>query len=118
MSSLLSVLASDQFNSCPDCKIVPRENYNAVVICPPCRAKRKEERARAEALLPNENGIREVVNGRVELLDAKRVYEYFYELWLSEMPYGIAKARDGDPYEWVFEMLCEEYSHLIEEEAS
>lgn len=27
------------------------------------------------------------------------MYEYF--LNSGEMPYGVAKARDGDPYEWV-----------------
>lgn len=27
----------------------------------------------------------------------------------GEMPYGTAKARTGDPYQWVEERLAEEY---------
>ena len=27
------------------------------------------------------------------------VYEYYFD----RMPYGVRKARDGDPYEWVYE---------------
>ena len=31
-----------------------------------------------------------------------------YEHWLPEMPYGTAKARDGDPGEWIAERLASE----------
>ena len=32
------------------------------------------------------------------------VYHELYNYWLNsgEMPYGTAKARDGDPDEWIF----------------
>lgn len=35
---------------------------------------------------------------------SEELYNDFYEyyLLLGEIPYGTAKARDGDPYQWVF----------------
>ena len=38
------------------------------------------------------------------------LYDALYEYYLNngEMPYGVAKARDGDPYEWVADRFCEE----------
>ena len=35
------------------------------------------------------------------------LYQDFYEYFLSngDMPYGVAKARTGDPYEFVFQKL-------------
>jgi hypothetical protein len=35
----------------------------------------------------------------------QELYEYFLDS--GEMPYGTAKARDGDPYEWIFNKLDE-----------
>lgn len=37
-------------------------------------------------------------------------YDVFYDYYCNngEMPYGTAKARDGDPYEWIAETLCKE----------
>ena len=42
-----------------------------------------------------------------EFLDNDEMFEYAYEFYLlnGEMPYGTAKARDGDPYEWVFSRI-------------
>lgn len=37
------------------------------------------------------------------------LYEY-YLLTVGEMPYGVAKARDGDPVEWV----CEKYEEYLD----
>lgn len=36
-----------------------------------------------------------------------RLYSDFYEYFVNagEMPYGTAKARDGDPYQWIFDRL-------------
>lgn len=31
------------------------------------------------------------------------LFEVLYEYYFREMPYGVQKARDGDPYEWVAE---------------
>ena len=38
------------------------------------------------------------------------LYEALYEHWLSEMPYGTAKARTGDPGVWIAERLEQELS--------
>ena len=37
-------------------------------------------------------------------------FDYFFEYYLNsgEMPYGVAKARDGDPYEWVAERIMKD----------
>jgi len=36
----------------------------------------------------------------------KNIYEWFLEYEGSDgMPYGIAKARTGDPYEWITERI-------------
>jgi hypothetical protein len=35
-------------------------------------------------------------------------YEEFFEYFASEMPYGVAKARTGDPDQWMFDRLEEE----------
>lgn len=37
-------------------------------------------------------------------------FDYFFEYYLNsaEMPYGVAKARDGDPYEWLTERIMRE----------
>ena len=39
-----------------------------------------------------------------ELYDA--LFEYYFVN--GEMPYGVAKARDSDPFEWVADRFCEE----------
>ncbi len=38
---------------------------------------------------------------------SEELYQDFYKyyLLLGEIPYGTAKARDGDPYQWVFHRL-------------
>jgi hypothetical protein len=33
------------------------------------------------------------------------VESYLYDKFVSEMPYGVAKARTGDPYNWIFEKM-------------
>ena len=35
----------------------------------------------------------------------KDLYSALFDYYngLGEMPYGVAKARDGDPYEWIFQ---------------
>jgi hypothetical protein len=38
------------------------------------------------------------------------LYEY-YLMTVGEMPYGVAKARDGDPVEWISEQF-EQYLDL------
>lgn len=40
---------------------------------------------------------------------AQNLYEELFEYYLDlgEIPYGVAKARTGDPYEWVYDKLEE-----------
>lgn len=121
--SLLSHIVRIKMGGCSDCAIVPVLNadgsvrFNDVRICPTCRAKEKDH-AKRMANLSLDEFIREVVNGRALLEDCSRHYEALYERYHQDMPYGTAKARDGDPYEWITEALYQDYGHLIEEEAS
>ena len=36
------------------------------------------------------------------------VYSFYMDS--GEMPYGVAKARDGDPAEWIYNQLSREYN--------
>lgn len=40
---------------------------------------------------------------------SRELFEDLYDLWVFDMPYGTAKARDGDPDQWIFDRLCEEF---------
>jgi len=35
-------------------------------------------------------------------------FDALYEYYFDEMPYGVQKARDGDPYEWITDRLDQE----------
>ena len=52
-----------------------------------------------------------VMRGESSLYDHDEFYDDLYEYYVSsgEMPYGIAKARDGDPDQWIQEELDREY---------
>lgn len=50
-----------------------------------------------------------IVMGFVDFEYGSRLYKQLYEFYLPEMPYGVAKARDGDPDQWIFNRLCEEF---------
>jgi predicted N-acyltransferase len=41
-------------------------------------------------------------------------FDYFFDYYCEtgEMPYGVAKARTGDPYDWVNAKITEEYEQL------
>ena len=49
--------------------------------------------------------VASIADGDSDLLDCPDLYERLYEYYLPDMPYGTAKARDGDPLEWIFERL-------------
>lgn len=38
-------------------------------------------------------------------------YKDLYTLYVDVMPYGVAKARTGDPDQWIFDRIC----RLVEE---
>lgn len=52
-----------------------------------------------------------VMRGESMLFDHDEFYDELYEHYVSsgEMPYGVAKARDGDPDQWIQEELDREY---------
>lgn len=120
MRSLFARLAD--IRACPDCQIVPTvtrhgDRYNDVRVCAPCDAKERVRTARLDAMT-QEEFIREVVNDRAEVGDSKRHSQGLYERYWQDMPYGTAKARDGDPHQWIANQLLEDYGHLVEEEVT
>lgn len=46
-------------------------------------------------------------NGDLEI--EGELFERLCAYYLDEMPYGTAKARDGDPYEWIAHRLYKTY---------
>lgn len=49
-----------------------------------------------------------VAKGKADIDDFPNMFESLYGYYMSEMPYGTAKARDGCPYEWISEKLWDE----------
>jgi hypothetical protein len=43
-------------------------------------------------------------------------YEKLFEIYVQEMPYGTAKARTGDPTEWIQKRIEDLASRLIQKE--
>lgn len=117
MSSMIDKIFHAQ--KCSQCRIYQPEgkSFKVVENCAPCSDAMKARDERHQSM-PLEDFICEVVNGRADLTDARNHYESLYERYVEDMPYGVAKARDGDPYEWLFERLMSDYEHLIEEEES
>lgn len=58
----------------------------------------------------SKNTVEAILLGELDLLDLPHAsYSALYDYYLPEMPYGTAKARDGDPCEWIFHRLEEEF---------
>ncbi len=57
----------------------------------------------------------QLLKGR-PLSDAQ--FEYFFDHYCNngEMPYGVAKARTGDPYDWVDTKITAEYDRFLTKE--
>ena len=55
------------------------------------------------------SNVAEFLEGEDDLDQA--VFEKLLSWYMSsgEMPYGVAKARNGDPYEWIFNTLSREF---------
>ena len=58
--------------------------------------------------------LESVLTGNSFLYDHDKFYDELYEYFVTgagrgEMPYGVAKARDGDPDQWITEYLEQEY---------
>lgn len=114
--SLFDTIYRIEKGLCTDCRIEKRDRANHVFTCERHRKEYAEWVASLEAMTLEEF-ISEVVNGRAEVGDARSHYYALYEKYMSEMPYGTAKARDGDPCEWITERLFLDFEHLIEVEA-
>lgn len=48
-----------------------------------------------------------LICGDLDIFDSG-YYEKLYGYYLSEMPYDVAKARTGDPDQWILDRLEEE----------
>jgi hypothetical protein len=51
-----------------------------------------------------------------EVNDNEKLYDELYEYFLEDMPYGVQKARTGDPVEWMTEHL--DYLGLLTKETA
>lgn len=56
--------------------------------------------------------VKAILNDDFDVLDGDD-YIRLYEYYLPDMPYGTAKARDGDPNEWIFNRLEDDFKNLI-----
>lgn len=48
-----------------------------------------------------------VTTGEIDQVVWEKLFDMFVNT--NEMPYGTAKARDGDPYQWIENRLGEEF---------
>lgn len=55
--------------------------------------------------LKNET-IKKILEGTYDVID---YFDELYDYYFDEMPYGIQKARDGDPDEWIYQRLEAEF---------
>ena len=46
------------------------------------------------------------LDGDVDISD--ELFKELYEYYVEEMPYGTAKGRDGDPFQWIAYALNED----------
>ena len=51
-----------------------------------------------------------------DIYDNEKLYDELYEYFLEDMPYGVQKARTGDPVEWITEHL--DYLGLLTKETA
>lgn len=73
-----------------------------------------EEEVKVDDILKqNKQEWDKIKSGKLELIDSNKLYDELYTYFSSEMPYGVAKARDGDPDEWIMNKL-EQMGYLEE----
>lgn len=58
--------------------------------------------------------IIKILIGDTEVYSDDKFYGKLFDYYQAEMPYGTQKARDGDPAEWIYERLADEFAYLIE----
>lgn len=49
----------------------------------------------------------------VDVTNDPELFDELYNYFFTEMPYGVAKARDGDPYDWITNALADRAKHLL-----
>lgn len=62
----------------------------------------------------SETEVRDILDGNLDLWDfipgTKNTYlDVLTEFYADEMPYGVAKARTGDPDEWIYQRLDSQF---------
>ena len=57
-----------------------------------------------------------VLGGHADFNDDKDLFSKLYDYFVQEMPYGVAKARTGDPDEWIYNRLTNGPSDQLEDE--
>lgn len=58
--------------------------------------------------------VAKVLNDEIDLWSLyDTLYFRLYELYCGSMPIGTAKARDGDPVEWIYYKLFEDYERFM-----
>ncbi len=55
-----------------------------------------------------------IIEGEMDVYDDNDLYEKLYEYYMDDMPYGTQKARDGDPSEWMYEHMINDFDHLVQ----
>ena len=63
----------------------------------------------------SKEAVWDILNGLLEMYDPmyksdRTYYDVLFEYYLEEMPYGVAKARDGDPEQWLYHRLEREFA--------
>lgn len=63
----------------------------------------------------SKEAVWDILNGLLEMYDPmyksdRTYFDVLFEYYLDEMPYGVAKARDGDPEEWLYHRLEQEFA--------
>lgn len=61
----------------------------------------------------DELNIIRILIGEMDIGADAELYDKLFEYYMDEMPYGVQKARDGDPYEWIYERLIDDFDYLI-----
>jgi len=72
--------------------------------------------AEDSASILSDEEIEQVVNWVAGDEISDELFEKLYSYYLDngEMPYGVAKARTGDPHTWVLDRMEQEYGHMLE----
>lgn len=62
--------------------------------------------------------FKSVMMGQSMLYDHDKFFDELYDWFVNsgEMPYGIAKARDGDPDQFIQDYLEQEYGHEFDDD--